>query len=218
MHLTNYGPFATLVTVAAALVATFSVFVLKAVGKVKRWSALTAGSPPFLVKTAARGLSVALIALTYVLIDASNYLWFGGAAIICGVLLFVAVVRFERLRQRHVVQVPLVAADGTPRRDWLRRPQVQNVVVGAEADLRPEAKQALADARAKRGGLSVRQFMSGYGAQTVNDPEALWDGTMLANIRSSLTTTLMCIILLGVLVLFWAAVIIEVAQTQASGG
>jgi hypothetical protein len=60
--------------------------------------------------------------------------------------------------------------------------------------------------------------MSGYGAQTVNDPEALWDGTMLANIRSSLTTTLMCIILLGVLVLFWAAVIIEVAETQASGG
>ncbi len=52
--------------------------------------------------------------------------------------------------------------------------------------------------------------MSGFGSQKVNDPEALWDPTLLANLRSSMTITLMCAVVLGVMALFLAAFIIEV--------
>lgn len=76
--------------------------------------------------------------------------------------------------------------------------------------MRPEAKAALIQARKLKSGLSVRQFMSGYGAQGVNDPEAIWDSGLLAKTSSSLTITLMCIVLLGVMALFWSAFTMEV--------
>jgi hypothetical protein len=80
----------------------------------------------------------------------------------------------------------------------------QNVVVGLEADLREDARVALSKAREKRAGLSIRQFMSGFGPQRVNDPEALWDSVLLGNLRSNMTITLMCAVLFGVMTLFWA--------------
>jgi hypothetical protein len=83
------------------------------------------------------------------------------------------------------------------------------VVVGLEADLRDDARVALAEARKKRPGLSVRQFMSGFG-ERVNDPEALWDPALLANIRSNLTMRLMYALLFGVMALFLGGFIIEV--------
>jgi hypothetical protein len=85
------------------------------------------------------------------------------------------------------------------------------VVVGLESNLRPEAKAALAVARKNKGGVSLRQFMSGYGAQRVNHPEALWDSELLADTSSSLTMTLMFVVLLGVMTLFWSAFTIEAA-------
>ncbi len=83
-------------------------------------------------------------------------------------------------------------------------------MIGLESDLRDDAKVALADARKKKAGLSVRQFMSGFGPQRVNDPEALWDPALLADTRSSLTITLMFIVLLGVMALFLSAFTIAV--------
>jgi hypothetical protein len=180
-------------------------------GRVKKWTWLMSGTPSFLVTAAARMLAVALIAVTYVIIDKSTYLWFGGAAILAGILGFAAVVRFDRLRKLHIATVPLVGPDGKPITDKKHRALEQNVVIGLENDLRPEAKAALAEARKSKGGLSVRQFMSGYGAQRVNDPEALWDTALLVDINSRLTTTLMGIILLSVMTLFWAAFTIEAA-------
>lgn len=88
----------------------------------------------------------------------------------------------------------------------------QNVVIGLESNLRDEAKAALAKARTKRGGLSLRGFMSGYGAQRVNDPEALWDSALLANTSSNLTTTLMCVVLFGVMTLFLSSFTIEIVN------
>jgi len=117
----------------------------------------------------------------------------------------------ELLRKLHVVSVPMVGADGKPLLDKKKKPLEQNVVVGLESQLRDEARVALADARKKKGGLSVRQFMSGYGAQRVNDPEALWDSALLAGISSSLTTTLMWILLLAVMTLFLSAFVIDAA-------
>jgi hypothetical protein len=83
-------------------------------------------------------------------------------------------------------------------------------VIGLESDLREDARAAFVEARKKKAGLSVRQFMSGFGPQRLNDPEALWDSALLANTRSSLTMTLMCVVLLGVMALFLAAFTIEV--------
>jgi hypothetical protein len=80
--------------------------------------------------------AVALMAVTYVTISKSNYGWFAGAAVLCGVLGFVAVARFDRLRERHVVPIAMVGADGKPLLDRRKQVVQQNVVVGLESDLR----------------------------------------------------------------------------------
>jgi len=162
------------------------------------------------VTAAARMFAVALMAVTYVTISKSNYGWFAAAAVLCGVLGFVAVARFDHLRERHVVPIAMVGADGKPLLDRRKQVVQQNVVIGLESDLRDDVKVALADARKKKAGLSVRQFMSGFGPQRVNDPEALWDPALLADTRSSLTITLMCIVLLSVMALFLSAFTIAV--------
>jgi hypothetical protein len=210
VNLSQYGPFANVVALASALIATFSMLLLKMLGSVKRWTWLASGAPPFLVTAAARMFAVALMAVTYVTISKSNYGWFAAAAVLCGVLGFVAVARFDLLRERHVVPIAMVGADGRPLLDRRKQVVQQNLVIGLEADLRDDAKAALAEARKKKAGLSVRQFMSGFGPQRVNDPEALWDPALLADTRSTLTITLMCIVLLAVMALFLSAFTIEV--------
>jgi len=207
---TQYGPFTNVVGIASALVATFSLLLLKMLGNLKRWTWLASGTPPFVVTGAARMLCVALMAVTYVTISKANYGWFAAAAVLCGLLGFVAIARFDRLRERHVVQVPMVGADGTPLPDGRNRVVRQNVVIGLESDLREDARAALVEARKTQAGLSVREFMSGFGPRRLNDPEALWDATLLANTRSTLTITLMFVVLLGVMALFLAAFTIEV--------
>jgi hypothetical protein len=209
MDLGRYGPFANVVALASALIATFSVLLLKSLGRVQRWTWLTSGAPPFLVTAAARVLAVALMAVTYVTISKSNYLWFGVAAVLAGLLGFAAIVRFDRLRKVHIASVPLVGKDGKQLVDKNKLPLQENVVIGVEDNMRKDAKAALAAARKAKGGLPLRQFMSGYGAQRVNDPEAIWDASLLAGISSSLTTTLMLVVLFAVMTLFWAAFTIE---------
>lgn len=210
MTSSDYGPFANVVGIASALVALFSTLLLKMVGGLKRWTWLVSGSPPFVVAAAARVLAVALMAVVYVTINKANYRWFAAAAILCGILGFVAIVRFDHQRRLYVVQIPLVNKEGAPLLDHRNIPLQQNVVIGLESNLRDEAKAALAEARAKKGGLSLRQFMSGYGAQRVNDPENLWDPVLLANTSSSLATTLMLVVLFGVMTVFVSAFVIEV--------
>ena len=210
MTVGGYGPFMNVVAGASALVATFSMLLLKMFGKVKRWTWLTSSAPPFVVTAGARSLAVALMAVTYVTISKTNLGWFAGAAVVCGLLAFVAIAWFDRLRERHVVQIPVVGADGSQLTDRRKQKIYQNVVVGSEADIRDNVKAVLAKARESHPGLSVPDFMSGFGSQKVNDPEALWDPTLLANLRSSMTITLMCAVVLGVMALFLAAFIIEV--------
>jgi hypothetical protein len=213
MSFSQYGPFLNVVTIASALVATFSVLLLKMFGSLKRWTWLTSGAPSFIITAAARALAVALMALTYVTINKSNYRWFGAGAVLCGVVAFWAIARFERMRERHVATIPQVGADGKQLLDRKKKPVNQNVVVGTDADLREDARTALAAARKKSPGLSVRQFMSGFGPQRVNDPDALWDSNLLADIRSNMTITLMYAALLGVMALFLAAFTIEIFQS-----
>lgn len=213
MDPSQYGPFANIVALAGTLVAVFAALLLKMIGGVKRWTWLTADSPPFLVAAGPRVLAVALMAVTYVTIGASNYGWFGVAAVVSGVLGFLSVARFDRLRRLHVVPVPLVGPKGQPLTNKRGTPLSNNLVIGSEEQLRPEAAAALKVAR-EREGVSLRKFMSGYGSPP-NDPEALWDRGVLATIANTLTTSLMHVVLLAVMTVFLAAFVIEIARKSA---
>lgn len=207
MNTDQYGPFASVIGIACALVATFSMLLIKMLGGMKRWGWLAGGSPPFIVTGGARIVAVALMALTYVTITTANYRWFAGAAVLTGLVGFVCLIWFDRMRQIHVIAIPVVAADGGPLRDARGRGQELHVVVGSEDQMREEARVAFDRAR-KKSGVSLPKFMSGYGSSP-NDPGAIWDASLLASIRNHLTTLLMCFALLAVLTLFLAAFAID---------
>lgn len=208
----KYGPFANIVGLASALVATFGWLLLKMLGNIKQWIWLTNGSPSFLVKAGPQMVAVGLMGITYVTINRSNYVWFGIAAILIGGFGFWSVARFDRLQKLHIVPIPLIGKNGQQLVDKKDKTRFKNVVIGLESQLRPEAKAAYDDAQKQYGGLSLPQFMSGYGAHKVNDPEALWDREILADISNKLSVTLMYIVLSAVMALFLAAFVIEVAS------
>lgn len=207
----EYGPFANIAALALALVALFSMLLLKSVGSVKRWTWLTDDSPSFLVTTGPRALTVVLMAVAYLTASDSNQTWFIVAAALCGVLCLASIAYFDRTRRTHVVGIPLVGPEGAQLADGREQPLTKNVVIGTEDDLMPAAKKALAKARKEAGGVSLVGFMSGYGATKVNDPEALWERTLLARIGSRLSLTLTAIVLFAVLSLFLAALILDVS-------
>lgn len=206
----EYGPFANIAAVALALVALFSMLLLKMVGSVKRWTWLTDNTPSFLVTAGPRALAIALMAAAYLTATKQNQAWFIAAAIVCGLLCALAIAYFDRRRRVHVVGIPQVGADGQPLTDPHGRPVQKNVVIGTERDLRGSAKKHLAKARSKNGGLSLVRFMSGYGS--LNNPEDLWDRDVLARIGSRLTLALSAIVLLAVLTLFLAALAVDLSQ------
>ena len=152
------------------------------------------------------------MAVTYVTITKTNYMWFGAGAVVCGILGFVLVGRFDYLRRKHVYRIPAVGADGAQLLDKKEKPVFDNVVIGTEANMRPEALKDLQSARAERGGISLGSFMSGCGAHRVNDPEALWDRTLLSKIANELTLTLMGMFLFAVLALYLASFVVEITQ------
>ena len=214
MDPSQYGPFANVVALACALVATFSVLLLKMLGTLGRWTWLASDSPPFLVTAGARMLAVALMAVTYVTISSSNYGLFGVAAVLCGGMGFFLVARFDLLRKQHILKIPLVGAAGQQLVDVKGNALYDNIVIGLEADLLSQAKTDLHTARQK-GGLSLAQFMSGYGAHNVNDPESLWDRALLARLSNTLTMTLMYIVLCAVMTVFLAAFVIDASSRAA---
>jgi len=117
----KYGPFAETIAIVLALMAVFSMLLLKAVGKVSQWTFLAHDSPPFMVTAGARALAVALIALTFIFIDKNNYGWFGGAAAVCGVLMIVFISRFDHIRKAHICKVPQLNEDGSQKTGCLDR-------------------------------------------------------------------------------------------------
>src|SRR5260370_39938871 len=107
IDLTRFGPFAEVVAIALALVATFSMLLLKMFGSVSRWTWLGTGAPSFLVTAAARVLAVALMAVTYVTISKSNYPWFAAVAVVCGLLGFIVLGWVDPPPPRHARANPL---------------------------------------------------------------------------------------------------------------
>jgi hypothetical protein len=110
----KYGPFAETVTIAAALLAVFSLFLLKMVGRVSQWTWLVHDSPSFMVTAGARALAVALIALSFIFIDKTNYGGFAGGAVLFAIIMFVLIGWFDKFRKAHLCKVPLLNADGSP--------------------------------------------------------------------------------------------------------
>lgn len=208
----KFGPFANIVAIASALVATFGLLLLKMIGPTKQWAWLANDTPPLLVALGPRILAVALMAASYILITPSNYQLFLLAAVLTGILGFGVVTRFNKLRKRHVVSIPLVGKNGQQLVDKRKKPVFKSVVIGTEAQMQPYAKAKLDETRTAKGGVSLIQFMGGYGAQQVNDPEAIWDRELLADISSKLTTYLMYIMLSAVMALFLGALVISIVK------
>lgn len=210
MDLTEYGPFATVVAVAAALVAAFSLSLVKAVGRVSHWTWLVNDTPPFMVTAGARAVAVALIGATFVTISPTNFQLFVGAAIVFGALCMFLIILFDLARRTHIASIPELAKNGQQAVDSKGRPKARTVIIGREADMRPEAAKAFAAAR-KDHGVSIIKFMGGYG-KTLNDPGALWPLEVLAPIGAKLTAYLMGILLSATMALYIAASAIEASQ------
>ena len=126
MSLEEYGPFGTVVTVALALIATFSLMLLKMFGRMQKWAWIAGENAPFLLTAGSRALAVGIIAFTFYTINKTNYTWFGGGAIVCGLLVILLLARFDRLRKLHVREVPIVAADGSQAKDERGKLKVGN--------------------------------------------------------------------------------------------
>jgi hypothetical protein len=210
----QFGPFAIVVGVAFALVAVFTALVPRMLGNLEKWTYLTSDSPTFLVRGGAQIAAVAAIGVTYVFIDKSNYRWFLWLVLVMGAIGLACVIRFDRLRKIHVVQIPLVGNDGQQLTGPKGEQRWKNVVIGDEDQMLPAAAEALKQARTAEPVLSVVDFMSGFGVSRVNQPENLWERRVLAKISNRLTTLIMFIILAAVLALFWAALVVTLATSS----
>ena len=183
----------------------FSLLLVKAIGKLTHWTWLIPDSPPFLVKAPAQALSVGLIVISLITIDEKNYLIFSGLSMISAILMTSMGWRFDLDRKTYVRRVPLTGKDGSQAQDRMRRLLYRTLVIGTEDTMYEHAKAAFYEARRKNGGLSLLDFMGGYGTPNVYNPEALWPREILAKISSRMTMLLIGIVLTGVMALYLAA-------------
>ena len=208
----NYGPFATIISVAAALVAVFSVLLLKMIGPVGRWTAQIDSQPSFVVTAGIRALSIGMIATTFVVISKENYIVFLVGAVIYGLLTFFLIARFDKLRRVHVHNIPEIDANGQQKTTWWGKKVSISVIIGTENSMRADAKQALAEARVRRPGIGLKEFLAGFGSTKVNDPQAVWSIETLADIGNKITLILMGIMISAVMALYWSASVVEIFQ------
>jgi len=208
----KYGPFAATMAITAALVTAFSVLLMKAVGKVSQWTFLADDSPPFMVTAGARALAIALIALTFIFIDKSNYTWFAGSAAVCGVLLIVLIGWFDRVRKVHICKIPQLNTDGSQKTGWFGRNKFDTLVISSESNMKQQARTRYEEL----GAISLCKFLSGYGRNELNNAEVVWTKEILAKISSKMTLQLIGIFLCGVMALYLAASAIEVHQRAAA--
>lgn len=208
MHASEYGPLAEVIAIAASLLAAFSLLLLRAVGRVAQWTWLIEETPPFLVTAGARAVAVALIAAAFILIDTTNFRWFIALAASFGVATFLLIGHFDRLRRTYTCKIPVLKEDGSQAIDKKGGPINKIVTIGSVGNMNPNAKEAYT----KITGISLCKFMSGYGANEVNNPAAIWDQGLLAEIANKMTMTLMGILLSAVMALYLAASTIEVSQ------
>ena len=210
MDLIEFKPFAAIIAIAAALSCSFSLLLAKAIGRLSQWTWLIHEAPPFMVRVGARAPAFALIAITFLTINKQNYLIFAIGAALFGTLIIFLISYFDRLRKLHVVRLPVTGNNGNQAQDHKGRPLFTNVVIGTESTMRTDAAAAFRVARLQNGGLSLIDFMSGYGTPTTNNPEALWNREQLVDISNRMMMLVIGIVLSGVMALYLAASSIEV--------
>lgn len=204
----EYCPFETTILIAAGLLTFSDKLVLMAVGKVSQWTFLTDDSPPFIITAGTRALTISLIVLTYIFIDKSNYIWFGGAIALFALLAIVFINKFRYVLKAHTCRIPLLRKDGSQKKGWFKPPKFKVVVIGSEGDM----KQAAAEKYKELGAVSLCKFLSGYGQNEVNNPETIWTKGTLAKISSKMTLLLIGFILCCVMTLYLAAYTVVVHQ------
>lgn len=205
----DFGPLTNVAAGALSLVALFASLVPRAIGKLNSWAALADRPPNILTLAPARILSVVVMAISYVTIDSrTRWIWMTIAAG-SAIALMLCVFRFDHMRRLHIASIPEVGADGRPLVDAKGQPVVRNVVIGSESKLRLGAAGALEEAR-RKGGVSLRDFMAGYGVR-LNDPSTLWEDGYLVRVATGLARYLTAIVLFGVVGLFLAALILDTA-------
>ena len=216
MDLSEYGPFATIIAITAALISSFSFILVNAFGRLYQWTWLIHDTPPFMVRACVKVLAIALIAITFLTIDKQNYIIFAIGSLLFGAAMIVFFFRFDKLRRLHIVRIPITGPNGNQVHNQQGKPQFNNLVIGTECTMFPDAAANLKQARMTNGGLSLTSFMSGYGTQFPNNPEALWSRELLVKISNRLTMYLIGMALCSVLVLFLGASSIEMHMRSPS--
>lgn len=203
----DYGIFMDIASIALALFAIFNLLVLKTIGKITNWSSLVEGSPSFLVKTASKLTVFSMIALTYLTINQSNYIWFLFIDVVIALIAVKLILDFNYLRKVHSMEIPQVMANGAQLTNFRKRPKYKNIIVGKIDDMTKVARIQFNKAQKTDASLTLKKFMSGFG---MYDPEALWDRLLLAEISNKLTMLLIFIITSGALVLYLSSIVINV--------
>ncbi len=207
MDLNDYGPFAAVVAIAAALVSTFALLLIKSVGRLKKWTWLIHDAPDFLVAAGARAFAVGMIALTFLTINSSNALFFSlGSIIFAGTMVYL-VSKFNKMRKIHIHGIPVSDADGTHAVDKDGNKKYEYIIIGTESTMNSQSKGDFININKQYGPTSLDDFISGL--PTPYDVKAVWSPEHLAEIGNRLTMLLMGIVLCGVMALYLAASSVE---------
>lgn len=210
----DFGPFANIMALVAALVAVAGALVVRSLGPLGRWSKLVDGTPTFVIAAGPRVITIALIAGTYLWGQQLGGEVFVVLAVVAAIFTFATLRRFDRLRRLNVVEIPVVGSSGEQARDDKGDPQTRLVIIGPWDKLTEEAASNYAEARRQTVGLSLVEFMSGYGTSP-NNPESLWPREVLVQAQMSITGQLMRAVVGGAMALFWAATAIDIGVTAA---
>ena len=163
---------------------------------------------PLMIMGGARAMTVALIGVSFILIDKRNYVWFAGAAVLFAMTAFILIGWFDRMRKTYLCKVPTLNANGTQAHTFWGKPKYELIVIGDETNMKPDAAAVYAKTKA----ISLCGFVSGFGRNKLNDPAAIWSMETLAKISNRMTMALMSILLCAVMALYLAASSIEVQQ------
>lgn len=198
----DFGPFAYIMAIVAALVAVFASLTVSAIGKASEWAALTEDAPVFLVLAGPRAISIVAIVFTFMIISSENWYWFATAAALLAVICFWLILSYDFNRKAYTCTVRDVGPNGEVATTRL-------VVIGSENELIDAAGKAYKIAIRKHGAMDLCKFMSGYG-NPHNTPSSIWPREVLARRSSNLILRLAGIVMSGVVALYIAASIVNV--------
>ena len=201
----QYGPFAAAIAIAGSLVVSFATLIFKMFGFTKKWALMSARASATVPMLGARVVGVVTIAFTYLRVSRDNGDEFLLLAAGLAVLAVIALVRFNGLREQHVLAVPVVARDGQQVRDGKGNLLSTPILIGREQDMQENAREQLAVTRRERGGLSLADFVAGY---ALYDPEAIWSREYLARLANKLMVHLMVVFFCAAVALFVAALVV----------